>query len=509
MAAEVHDECGVAAVSLKDNNAPMRLYRLLLDMQNRGQLSAGITTFNDKRPQRIDTHKDLGTVNEVFRTRHNGQTQDIFKRYSGNKGIGHVRYATCGEEGKALAQPFERHHGKTWKWFSVGFNGNLSNFAELRRELHKSQYYMVHNTDTEVLMYEIMRALWGKVKPDLKEVFRTVTSKFDGAYNIVFLNADGDIVVLKDPLGFRPLSYTIDGGEVIAASESNALVNSGHMKFKHLEPGTMMTINNGHVDIERFADKSKRKAHCMFEWVYFSNVGSVIEGSPVYTVRRKLGIELAKMETLDVKDNDEYVVIFVPSSSAPAGSGYAEKLGMPLKEGLVRNRHVGRTFIDGKNKRENEVELKFTILREVTYGKKLIVVDDSIVRGNTSKKLVKFLKESGGAKEVHLRISCPPIVSPCFYGIDMSTFDELIAARNVKDPVAGMTEAECRRIAKEIGADSLIYNTIDNLIKAIGLPVKDLCMACLNGDYPTMCGSITCRKAAENSKKMICKRAYE
>ncbi len=508
MAAEVRDECGVAAVSLEDDSAPMRLYRLLLDMQNRGQLSAGITTFNTSRPQRIDTHKDLGTVNEVFRTRHNGETESLFSRYSGTKGIGHVRYATCGEEGKALAQPFERHHGKTWKWFSIAFNGNLANYSELRDTLKKSQYYMVHNTDTEVIMYEIMRGLWGKNKPDLFDVFHKVTSKFDGAYNIVFMNADGEIAVIRDPLGFRPLTYTAENGSVIAASESNALVNSGFIHYNDLEPGTMMLIKDGGVEFHRFAKKSKRRAHCMFEWVYFSNVGSSIEGSAVYQTRRGLGKALAKMETLDLK-SDEYVVISVPSSSAPAASGYAEAVGMPLKEGLVRNRHVGRTFIDGRGTRENEVELKFTILREVTKDKKLIVIDDSIVRGHTSKKLVRFLRERGGAKEVHLRISCPPIVSPCFYGIDMSTFDELIAARNVKDPKSGPTEEECEKIAGEVGADSLIYNTIPNLVGAIRLPERDLCMACINGDYPTLCGKTTCNKAAENSRKAICKRAYE
>jgi amidophosphoribosyltransferase len=508
MAAEVGEECGVAAVSLQDENAPMRLYRLLLDMQNRGQLSAGITTYNKKRPQIIDTHKEMGTVNEVFRTRHEGETEKIFSKYAGTMGIGHVRYATCGDEGIGLAQPFERHHGKTWKWFSVAFNGNLANYSALREELLKAQYCMVHNTDTEVIMYELMRALWGKGKPDMGEIFSTVTAKFDGAYNIVFLNADGDLVVLRDPLGFRPLSYTVSDHSVIAASESNALVNSGFIDFKHLEPGHMITINGHEAKIERFCEKSSKRAHCMFEWVYFSNVGSVIEGSPVYTTRRKLGIELAAMEPLNLND-DDYVVLYVPSSSAPAGSGYAEAVGMPLQEGLVRNRHVGRTFIDGKGNREDHVGLKFTILREVTKGRKLIVVDDSIVRGHTSKRLVSYLKERGGAKEVHLRISCPPIVSPCFYGIDMSTFDELIAARNVKDPVSGPTEKETEAIAAEVGADSLVYQTTPNLVKSIGLPKSSLCMACLNGDYPTPCGKTMCKLAMENAQNKICKRTCE
>jgi amidophosphoribosyltransferase len=506
MAAEVKDECGVAAVSLEDDTAPRLLYKLLLNMQNRGQLSAGITTFNADRPQRIDSRRDLGSVNEVFRTSINGETQKIFERYKGDRGIGHVRYATSGTESRALAQPFERHHGKTWKWFAVAFNGNLVNYAQLKESLQKSQYHLVHNTDTEVIMYETMRALWGQKKPELTDVFRKVAMKFDGAYNIVFINADGDIVILRDPLGFRPLAYNITGNTMVAASESTALMNSGLLEFKDLQPGSMLTVNNGDINIQRFS-ASKKRAHCMFEWVYFSNVGSVIEGSPVYHTRVELGKHLAKLETEDL--GNDHVIIAVPSSSEPAASGYAEVMGMPKKEGLIRNRHIGRTFIEGEEKRKSDVELKFTALREVIKGKKLIVIDDSIVRGNTSKKLVRFLREQGGAKEVHLRISCPPILSPCFYGIDMSTINELIAARHVKDIKSGITEKETEALAREIGADSVIYQTTPNLVKSIGLPKGDLCMACLNGEYPTMCGEVMCRKAIENSCKKVKKRTYE
>ncbi|UCD03421.1 MAG: amidophosphoribosyltransferase [Candidatus Aenigmatarchaeota archaeon] len=506
MPGEVKDECGVAAVSLKDDTAPQLLYKLLLNMQNRGQLSTGITTYNANKSQLIDTRKDLGTVNEVFRTSLNGRTEKIFEKYRGKRGIGHVRYATSGTESKALAQPFERHHGKTWKWFSVAFNGNLANYRELRDELKKSQYCFVHDTDTEIIMYELMRGMWGKHKPELTDVFHSMTSKIDGAYNIVFINADGDIVVLRDPLGFRPLAYNITGNRVIAASESTALTNTGLLEFKDLKPGTMMTISDSDVSTHKFAESS-RKAHCMFEWVYFSNVGSVIEGSPVYHVRRELGKNLAKMET--EKLTDDHVVISIPSSSEPAASGYAQVVGKPKKEGLVRNRYIGRTFIEGEGKREKEVALKFTALREVLRGKKVIAIDDSIVRGNTSKLLVNFLRERGGAKEVHLRISCPPILSPCFYGIDMSTFDELIAVRHVKDIRTGITEKESESVAKEIGADSVIYQTIPNLVKSIEVPKGDLCLACLNGEYPTMCGSTMCRQAAENSRRQVKKRTCE
>ncbi len=416
---EIHDECGVAAVSLKNKDDVLfYLYRLLLNLQNRGQLSAGITTYNQKRAQILNTYKNIGTVNEVFKTSNIRKSEEIFREYKGKKGIAHVRYATYGLDNRAYAQPFERKHGRIWKWFSFCFNGNLVNFEALKKPLvEKTEYHFILNNDTEIIMHYLARELRGNKKPELTDAFHNISNKFDGAYNISFINACGDIAIYRDPLGFKPLSYAIKDGNLFAASESNALNNIGLNNFKSVEPGELITAQNGNIEVQRVA-KSERKAYCMFEWVYFANVGSVLNERSVYVVRTKLGKELKKLETENI--TSEHIVVPVPDTAKAAGDAYAYELGVPSMEGLIRNRFVGRTFIDN-SERENKISNKYTTIREILKGKKVLLVDDSIVRGSTSKQVVKFLKEVGGAKEVHLRVACPPIKAPCFYGIDMST----------------------------------------------------------------------------------------
>jgi amidophosphoribosyltransferase len=504
MSGEVKDECGIAAVCINEdgdaaNRALFYLYKLLLNLQNRGQLSAGITTFNSSRTQLLDTYKELGPVNEVFHTSNRLESMRIFKRYAGNKGIGHVRYATSGTEEKGFAQPFERHHGRRWKWFSFGFNGNICNFVELKKNLlEKVDYHIVYNTDTEIIMHYIARELRGNKNPNLVDVFSRLSKKFDGCYNIAFINACGDIVVSRDPYGFRPLCYGFSDDMFLVASESNALINCGVHDYKSLKPGEMVYINNGDIKIERYA-KNKKTAHCMFEWVYFSNVGSVLDGKSVYVTRTNLGKELAKLETEDV--SEDHIVVPVPDTAKAAGDAMAYEMGIPSKEGLMRNRFVGRTFIEGGS-RQDRVQNKYTALKEILKGKKVILVDDSIVRGTTTKQIIRYLKKEGGAKEVHLRVSCPPIRGPCFYGIDMSTVSELLVPQYEKKPVKeNVSEKTCVKIAKDLGADSLIYQTIPGLIKSIGLPKDKLCMACLNGEYPTPCGRAMFKKAWDNFRK--------
>lgn len=510
MGGEIHDECGVAAVSLKkDGKALFYLYRLLLNLQNRGQLSAGVTTYNDKKPQLINTYRNIGTVNEVFRTSNVQRSMELFRKYAGNKGIGHVRYATSGANERSHAQPFERKHGRLWKWFSFGFNGNLVNFEELKKPLvDKTEYHFSLNNDTEIIMHYLARELKGYKKPKLKNVFHNLSRKFDGAYNIAFLDAYGDLVVCRDPLGFRPLCYSIKNGNLFVASESNALTNVGAHNFKSLEPGKLIRVQNGSIKIERFAN-SKRKAHCMFEWVYFANVASVLDGRSVYVTRTRLGKELAKLET--EKITKDHICVPVPDTAKAAGDAYAYELGIPSMEGLIRNRFVGRTFIEG-DKREDKVANKYTVIKEILRGKKVLLVDDSIVRGTTSKQIVRFLKRIGGAKEVHVRVTCPPIKAPCFYGIDMSTVGELLLPGYEKsiDPEK-TSQKVLDKIAKDMGADSLIYQTIPGLVRSIALPQKDLCLACLTGKYPTPCGRSTYLRAVRDFKKgkKGKKRSYE
>jgi amidophosphoribosyltransferase len=510
MSEDIHENCGIAAVYIKENGetankALFYLYKLLLNLQNRGQLSAGITTFNAHREQLLDTYSDLGPVNEVFRTSSKLKSMQIFKRYAGNKGIGHVRYATSGTEEKNYAQPFERHHGKKWKWFSFCFNGNLANYMELKENVKKFGYYMIHQTDTEIIMHYLSKQLAPKEKPNLVKVFSNLAEKFDGCYNIAFINADGDIIVARDPYGFRPLVYGSQNGVFMAASESNALINCGITNYKSLEPGHLIWIKNGSLKIHKFAE-TKRKSHCMFEWVYFSNVSSVNDGRSVYLSRTQLGRELAKLET--EKITKDHIVIPVPDTAKAAGDAMAYALGIPSKEGLIRNRFVGRTFIEG-SKRDDRVQNKYTVLKEVVKGKKIILVDDSIVRGSTTSQIISYLKNVGGAKEVHVRVSCPPIRGPCFYGIDMSTVSELLVPRYEKKPVPGEISKEtCAKIAKEMGADSLIYQTVEGLVRSIGYPKNKLCTACITGDYPTVWGKKLIKKAWDNFRKGKKERTY-
>ncbi|MEK6808543.1 MAG: amidophosphoribosyltransferase [Nanoarchaeota archaeon] len=507
MSDDIHEECGIAAVYVKqnadaENKALFYLYRLLLNLQNRGQLSAGITTFNKNRPVILNTYRDLGSVNEVFKTSNKLKSIELFRRYAGNKGIGHVRYSTSGKDDKSYAQPFERKHGRLWKWFSFCFNGNLANYRELKMNLiTQKDYHLSYDTDTEIIMHYISMELQGEKSPDLVKVFHEISKKFDGAYNIAFMNAYGDMVIARDPLGNRPLCYAERDGVLVAASESNALLNCGFDDFKRLEPGHLILIKDDKVSIKKFADV-ERKAHCMFEYVYFSNVSSVMNGKAVYVARTNMGKELAKIETNKV--GYDHVVVPVPDTAKAAGDAYAFDIGIPSKEGLIRNRFVGRTFIESTG-REDKIQSKYTALREILHDKKVLLIDDSIVRGTTTKQIVSYLKEKGGAKEVHIRVSCPPIIGPCYYGIDMSTITELLVPKylrglNIKfgEP---LPKEILDKIAKELGADSLIYQTVEGLVRAIDLPKEELCLACLNGDYPTKWGRKLYKDSLEKFNK--------
>src|SRR3990172_6381966 len=265
----LHHECGICAVYHLPNvptseicpegpdHASRLLPRMLLDIQNRGQLAAGITTFNTSRKQLIDTHKDIGSVTEVFRLAHREPCERLMEEYAGQAGIGHVRYATCGAEDRNYAQPFERHHLLKHKWFSFAFNGQLANYAELRDKLlADDDHHLSRATDTEIIMHEISRELSGDRRPPLREVMHNVAERFDGAYCLVLLNALGEMVLARDPWGFRPLCYAIEGPLLAAASESVALLNLGfsHQSIRSLEPGHMLTISGGEISIDRFAD---------------------------------------------------------------------------------------------------------------------------------------------------------------------------------------------------------------------------------------------------------------
>ena len=363
---------------------------------------------------------------------------------------------------------------------------------------------MTQESDTEILMHYISRELKGNKRPNLVKVFSRLAQKFDGCFNIAFINAYGEMIILRDPYGFRPVVYGSRDDMFFVASESNALINCGVTDYKDLEPGHLIYINEkGKIEVKKYTE-NKRKAHCMFEWVYFANVSSVLDGKSVYITRKNLGKELAKTETEKIDKNT--VVIPVPDTAKASGDALAYELNIPSSEGLIRNRFVGRTFIEG-SAREDRVQNKYTALREILENKKVLLVDDSIVRGTTTKQIVRYLKKTGGAKEVHIRISCPPIRGPCFYGIDMSTVGELLVPQFEGSPIKGeVSEKVIKKVASELGADSVRFQSIEGLIKSIGKPAKDLCTACLTGEYPTKWGQKLYKKSWENFKKGIKER---
>ncbi|MFO0876706.1 MAG: amidophosphoribosyltransferase [Gemmataceae bacterium] len=520
---ELHHECGIAAIYHLPGGQPSRLAplagpeqvsrlmpRLLLDLQNRGQLAAGLTSYNPRREKLLDTYKQIGTVIEAFRLNHQAKYENIMQEFGGRAAIGHVRYATCGANDRSYAQPFERYHGCKWKWFAFAFNGQLANYPELRDNLlSQTDYHLTRNTDTEIIMHYLSHELSqaGDDRPDLVEVFRKLADKFDGAYNLVFLNAMGDMVVLRDPHGFRPLCFAQDGSLFAAASESVALLNLGFKDVRSLEPGEIIVIQDGEVRHTRFT-ATRHPSHCFFEWIYFANVASTLDGRGVYLARAALGKELARQEREmnRVPLDRDTIVVPVPDTGKAAADAMAYELGLPSVEGLIRNRYIGRTFIEGQNRAER-VQLKYTPLREVLEGKRVLLIEDTIVRSTTMKTLLSDLRVRGGAREVHVRVACPPIVAPCFYGIDMSTIRELFAPRFMQSNK--ITLAEQQTMADELNADTLAYLPLEAVARCIGLPSEHLCQGCLTGKYPTPTGERLYQLSLLQRHGMSSARTYE
>lgn len=509
---ELHHECGVAAIyhlptgdvsqlcpGQDRKNASRLIIRMLLDMQNRGQLSAGISRY-DASPdngQLLDTYRELGSVQEVFRLSHNKKAESLMKAYVGSAAIGHVRYATCGKDDRSYAQPFENHHFDTRQWFTFGFNGQLSNFQELARDLlENDNHHLVRNSDTEVLMHELTKELTADPDICLVELIKNIAKRLDGAYSIAYLNAKGEMLIARDPLGIKPMCYAVEGGLFAAASESVALLNLGYQResIKSLPAGHAITIIDGQIKVQSYlegeAKAEQKSAHCFFEWIYFANVASSLDDRSVYLTRTELGKEMARLENewnLFEIDEDT-IVVPVPDTSKAAADSMAFHLKIPSREGLMRNRYSGRTFIESSQEdRARKAKTKYTPLREVLAGKRVVLVEDSIVRSTTMKALLQRLKEEGGAKEIHVRVACPPIVAPCFYGIDMSTIKQLFAP-NFYPPGEPLTDEIQDEMARVLGCDSLRFLPVESLSKAIGIPQDGLCQACVSGNYPTPAG---------------------
>ncbi|MCM2370976.1 amidophosphoribosyltransferase [Aporhodopirellula aestuarii] len=527
--AELNHECGVAAIyhlsgrgrsPICTDDGPRQISRLLprmlLDIQNRGQLAAGMSTFDPDRPGLIKTLRDVGTVTEVFRLNHRAKADSLMQSLAGRAAIGHVRYATCGQDDRNYAQPFERRHIHKRKWFSFCFNGQLANYALLKqRLLADGDHHLTLDTDTEIILHEFARLLsatHGRLS--WIEVLRQAASGFDGAYSLALLSAEGEMIVARDPLGIKPMCYIHEGPLFAAASESVALLNLGFEadQIKSLPPGHAIMIDpeNG-LRIEQFAAPQEPK-HCFFEWIYFANVASTLDDRSVYLTRTNLGRELAAAEREFGRvplDDPDTIVVPVPDTSKAAADSMAYELSIPCREGLIRNRYAGRTFIEGGRARKAKAAAKYTPLREVLKGKRVILVEDSIVRSTTMNALLDRIRDVGGAKEIHVRVACPPIVAPCFYGIDMSTIDQLIAPKYFS--LNGeLTDDSQQRLADDLGADSLRYLPVEALARAIDLPQSKLCQACVTGKYPTPVGQHLYQIACDNRGSRIdSQRTYE
>jgi amidophosphoribosyltransferase len=445
----LRESCGVFGVYAPGEDVARLTFFALFALQHRGQESAGIATSNGKR---LQVCAELGLVSQVF-------TEDSLSQLSGDFAIGHNRYSTRGSNRITNVQPIVV--GKGANTIAVAHNGNIVNAEHLYQELCEQGYSFRGSTDTEVLANLILSS----PAKDWVDKIRYAMHRLQGAYSLTLLT-NRSLYAVRDPLGVRPLCLgTLNGGWVVA-SESCALDHIGAKFLREVENGEIITINeNG---LESYREKVDRKALCVFEYIYFARPDSVIDGRLLYPARQAMGEVLAQEHPVDAD-----LVMGVPDSATAAAIGYARASGIPLCEGLLKNRYVGRTFIEPDQRiRDLGVQLKFNPLPQMLDGQRLVVIDDSIVRGTTTPKVVKLLKRAG-AKEVHMRICAPPIRYPCFFGVDMASRWELIAAQK--------TIPEVRDF---IGADSLGYLSIDGLIKAIGLPKEMFCLACFTGDYP-------------------------
>jgi amidophosphoribosyltransferase len=449
------EECGVFAISWHPEAARLA-YLGLHALQHRGQESAGIATSDGEE---IHCHKGMGHVAEIF-------TPDVVASLPGHAAIGHTRYSTAGDTVILNAQPFHVQCNKGP--IAVAHNGNITNARELRKLLEDEGSIFQASSDTEVILHLVARSR----ERTLAGALREALLELEGAFSLVFL-AENRVIVARDPNGFRPLAMgqmDLSGGRVcyVFASETCAFDLIGAAYLNDVEPGEMVIV--GPEGMTRGPYTPQRdKAHCVFEHVYFSRPDSIVFGRPVQRSRELLGILLAR-EHPAAGD----VVVPVPDSGVTAAIGYATESGIPFCHGLIRNHYVGRTFIEPSQAiRDFGVKLKLNPVRYLLEGKRVVLVDDSIVRGTTSRKIVRMVRHAG-AREVHLRISCPPTASPCFYGVDTPTRSELIGANN--------TVEEIRRFVE---ADTLGYLSLAGLSEAVGDYRKDFCYACYTGNYPT------------------------
>ncbi len=444
--------CGIVGVYSSDPDITAEIaYFALFSLQHRGQESAGIALGDGD----IRLHRGMGLVTRVF-------SPEVLRSLGrGHLAIGHVRYSTTGESSIENAQPLlvRSRVGS----IAVAHNGNLVNYWGLRSVLEGEGRAFMTDSDTEIIAQLLSTILMNN---DIIDALRILDSKLVGSYALVILYND-TLIAYRDPLGIRPLCVGESEFGYVIASESCALDATGARIIRDVLPGEAVIIQDGEIEFVRINDCGRR-AFCVFEYIYFARPDSVIDGRSVYRIRYDIGRILARESSVEAD-----IVSPVPDSGTTSSIGFSQESGIPYLEALIKNRYVGRTFImPDQRLRELSVRLKMNAVKENVRGRRVVLVDDSIVRGTTSRKIVDMVREAG-AKEVHFRVGSPPIISPCYMGIDMSTREELIASEK---SVEGIREA--------IHADSLAYLSLEGLLKAVGAGENELCLACLTGKYP-------------------------
>ncbi len=454
---EIHEECGVLGIFAPGvQDVASTAYYALFALQHRGQESAGIVVNNDGV---FRSYKDSGLVNDVFNARR------LEKLGEGNMAIGHVRYSTTGGGGRENAQPIVVNHLKGN--MALAHNGNLVNSYELRSELENEGSIFHTTTDTEVISYIITKE---RVKThSIEKAVQAAMDRLKGAYSLVVMSPS-KLIAVRDPHGFRPLCYGVrEDGAYIIASESCALDAVGAKLVRDIEPGEMLVFTKDGITEDRTHCGKEKKTFCAFEFLYIARPDSVIDGKSVHEARKQAGAFLAQQYKIDAD-----IVVGVPDSGLDAAFGYAQASGIPYGIGFIKNKYIGRTFIaPGQKAREDKVRIKLNVLRSAIEGKRVILVDDSIIRGTTCGRIVKLLRDAG-AKEVHLLSSAPAFKNPCYYGTDIDSRENLIACHHTVE-----------EIAKIFGADSLGYLDLSKVSLLTGGDGSGFCTACFDGNYPT------------------------
>ena len=451
-----HEECGVIGIFAPNEDVARMTFFGLYALQHRGQEAAGMAVADG---QTMSIHKGVGLVSQAF-------TPNAMADLNGHYAIGHTRYSTTGSSSLRNAQPFmiETIHGP----LALAHNGNLINSAELRNELMQQGVGFSSSSDTEVMTMMLARnggATW-------EERIKHAMKNWVGAYSLVILTRDC-VYAVRDPWGFRPLCIGLlpSGGHAVA-SETGALQTLGCEAIRDVKPGEVVSLSNSALKVMQAVSPVEPSAMCVFEHIYFARPDQTWDGINVHHVRQRLGEELAREVENEMGNEYGDVVIPVPDSSVPAAIGFSRVSGMLYNDGFIKNRYVGRTFIEPTDSlRKRGVALKFNVINENVRDKRVMMIDDSIVRGNTTGPLIKLLKNAG-AKEVHVAITCPPIAHPCFMGVDMGRHDDLIAHKRTVD-----------EIREYVGADSLYYLSVDGMMRALKR-TDGFCQACFTGQYP-------------------------